>query len=504
MASLQDILSPDELHNMLNLKGSLPVGPAPGSAEDPSMALSSSTGPQPPQNVLDNGITAVQAFYGQGGEAKPMPSTDTTAPIADLLPPNSSSASDINNLLAPISDTTNVPSDEDTAATASAMLRQSSTMPTRMLSKDESEDDSEDRDSQQNDYLDKLIKQAQSGQGIKDLLLAQKAQGDMNSIAGYGIAGQQLGAALSKGAIKPDYTAQQHVVQMGEQGVKNVQAQQAYLEGQIKQGLQVSDLQDKEEQRDANSDLSVSTRHLAKSMGLPVGENASYEQIVKTQPMMDTYMKMQLMKAQKSYLMSLQEKKLYDTAEQKYTAGREQLYSQRGAVGRSAQVMQAAQKLEALANQYKDKDAIPPPLMQSAAADFATIMQNGGVPHQDEMRVLMPPSLSSKISTLGSFFDSHPTGAGMGAYMNMLSDTANELQGTAKKYAQDHEKVFLNGFKSSLRPDFYTSAKKRVDDMMDSQSSVGPYASAIAQFRKLHPESKLTDDEIASYLGGKK
>lgn len=113
----------------------------------------------------------------------------------------------------------------------------------------------------------------------------------------------------------------------------------------------------------------------------------------------------------------------------------------------------------------------------------------------------MPSTLTSKISSLGSMFTSNPSGAGMGKYMDLLSNTAKELQNSSQKYIQDHENFTLNGFKNSLRPDFYGAQKDRVDSMTAPQAAPEQsYTPQIQAFRQAHPESKLSDQDIISAL----
>lgn len=324
------------------------------------------------------------------------------------------------------------------------------------------------------------------GGGLDDSALqdAQKQANMLRLMGGMTQAGAQIGAALSKGAIKPDYTAAENITKMAETPVSDIMARrQAKMQG-LQAGTLLSDLADKEQQRDPNSDLSKQAQAMAKALNLNVPEGLSYEGITKLQPMIDTYMKMEAIKTEKT--LALQNKKDSDLNKSESDLGTrvEQLFSLRGPAGRAEIVKQGADRLLTYAKMYGNRNNLTPPEVSMIAYDLGTIMR-GGTATEGGVKSVMPGTLASEFAGLEQKITNNPTGADLGAFVKRMEKGATELRSVADKYSKEQANYLIDSYKSRLRPDYYQAQKDKFAIQQDQPTTaIGDPSAAMAEIKR--------------------
>jgi hypothetical protein len=483
MARLDELLTPDELNQMLSLKSSLPAQETPeaiASDAEATPEAAASKKQQAAQDVMDQGIAGVKQ---PSGTLSQMPSSYDTSMLNGILPPTQSTDSLMALMSAP-----SIPTPTEAPAKATT---------TRAPAKESTED--KDEEEEKPDYLKNLIAQLQgqvSG-GPEQLRAAQDAQRQISGLAGMGMAGQQLGAALSRGAIKPDYTAQEAMMKQGAMPVENVMKQQAMLSEKMKQGLQLSDLMDKDEQRDPDSLLSQSMRATAKLNGVKVPEDASYEQIIKSAPILDTALKTQMMGAYRQQQMELKQKTALDKNESDFTKDIASV-RRRGAANIAENGILAADRVLDLFKSHPDpsswdKDQVH--LFRTETEKLAT----GGIPSRGGVAGLIPDTVSSTLLNGVSRVTGDTIGTDQGNYVKQLLPYINNVRDTSVGFVRSNLAPSVAAYKNKTRPEDFQRIMEGVNDKVNyfPEYSKAPATGSTAPAAKAYPEgTEATQDGI--------
>lgn len=364
----------------------------------------------------------------------------------------------------------------------------------------------------QKDYMQDLLSKIYGkGLGDEDLQNAQDQRNQTQLFMNLSKAGNLVGQGLSRGTIKANNEIQDSILKNADQPIQDIKTRRdAKMQG-IETSIKASDLMDKEKLRDPASSISSAYRNMALQLNPKLGSQPDFssmsaEGIKALLPMVDASIKMDFMKMQKEQMNTQKQEEKHNKAEMDVGNKIEQLYSQRGAAGRAAVMTQAADRLNAYANQFKDKNQMTTQDIEMLVKDLGTMM-SGGVATEGSSKRLMPPTLSSKMANLVQLVSSAPAGANMKEFVNKMQNAANELKAVSTKYEKDHVNALLDTYKNSLRPDSYKQLKEKYahsSSKAESPSSVSDeeVSQYMQMFGKTHPE--LTPETAKAILAKRK
>ena len=139
------------------------------------------------------------------------------------------------------------------------------------------------------DMLSSIFGGDLSDSAIKE---AQAHRNDLEATSLMGRAGKEIAQGLSRGSYTPNYDIQNAQMQSAGQGIQDILQRRAGQMQQMQGALSLSDLQDKEQLRDASSPVSAAYRNMALQLNPklsddPNFQNMSGEAIKNTIPMVD-------------------------------------------------------------------------------------------------------------------------------------------------------------------------------------------------------------------------
>jgi hypothetical protein len=362
------------------------------------------------------------------------------------------------------------------------------------------------------DYMQDLLNKIYGkGLGDEDLKDAQAQRNKTQLIMNLSKAGNLVGEGLSRGTIKANNDIQDSILKNADQPIQDIKARRdAKMQG-IETGLKASDLMDKEKLRDPASNISSAYRNMALQLNPKLGaqpdfSSMSAEGIKALLPMVDASIKMDFLKMQKEQMGKQKQEEHYNKAEADVGNKIEQLYSTRGAAGRAAVMTQAADRLNAYANQFKDKNQMTPQDVEMLVKDLGTMM-SGGVATEGSSKRLMPPTLSTKFANLVQLVSSAPSGANMKEFVDKMQNAANELKNVSTKYEREHVNSLVDTYKNSLRPESYKQLKDKYSLPKAKEESVGNVSDQeVNQYMQMygasHPE--LTPQAAKALLAKRK
>ena len=135
------------------------------------------------------------------------------------------------------------------------------------------------------------------GAGMDDaaLLAAQKDATQNRLVAGLGTAGDTIAKAISGGAYKGDEAGfYKGMAANADQGVKDIALRREGKDGELKRESVMHELAQKKEKADPKSPISVATRDFMKSLGRPVPETTSAEDVDKLLPFVTLHVQKEL------------------------------------------------------------------------------------------------------------------------------------------------------------------------------------------------------------------
>lgn len=515
MARLDELLSPDELSQMLSLKGSLPSAPS----------------GYVPQAVLDQGYNAVQD-YEKG--ARPFPTLDDSSAIAPLGGANatqkevdpdaivseaargapSSLFGQVSNQYANQQQLGNVGATPPPAPPVAQEESDEEEAPSRGTASAKAAPTPE----KQQDYLDTLIGQLKGSiGGNTGLTEAQNAQRDIMNSAGMGMVGQQIAAALSRGNYKPDYSSQEQMFKQAQLPVQNVLQQQSMLKEKIDQGLKLSDLQDKQELRDPKSLVSQAYRSsmaglMPKLATDPNYQNMSAETLKQLQPVAAAITNHQMMQMYRQSQVDYKMKQ--DSAKSKADmASKIQMTMNRGTPSIANQTVLAADKILDLFKNKPDPNTWDNNEITLYRTELLKAAK-GGTPAAGEAHSLFPPTVGSSLSNVAQRVTGESVPAGMGPIiMNTLPYVQNIRSSSQKFLRENVLNPMTTGYNKRVTPDDMMEYKQSLPHLYPEVAGSVPKTAApapsvstdprVQMFRALHPDSTATDAELIKALEGK-
>ena len=300
--------------------------------------------------------------------------------------------------------------------------------------------------------MDKLY-----GPGAGDRLTdAQNAQKQILSANALNMAGKEIAAAMSRGGYKPNYASNEQVAQTAGLPVQQEMQQRGVVKDALDSGMKMADFQDKQALTDAKSPLSEAYRNMAATLTpmiakTPGFENMSAEAIKQAQPMVDTYMKAQMIQLQRQ---QMNQQKTDQRQQQSFNQTVQQLEQMRGspAVSQAEKDLYASQKAQTLTKMFGDPNNMSPQMTALFTQEVAKIAQ-GGVPTHDEMAMLTPNALQGKLASVWSKLSNNPTPANAGAFIKQYQDYAQGVAQDAQKVIEDRYGRVINTKKSQFNDD---------------------------------------------------
>ncbi len=320
------------------------------------------------------------------------------------------------------------------------------------------------------DMLNNIFGTDLSDSAIKE---AQQHRNELERQALSNMAGEQIAAGLSRGAYKPTFEVEKQMMASAPQGISDILQRRQGVMQQMQGGLALSDLEDKDQMRNASSPVSAAYRNMAlqlnpKLQNDPAFQNMSGEAIKNTIPMVDMSIRMQAVQAQHEFNNSIraqqmQYKQQQDSARAKSDMSTHiQQAMQRAAPMQAQQGILAANKIDELFNNEPNPEKWNSDQVHLFKTETEKLAR-GGTPTESGQAALIPPTITSRLAQAGTFITGDKIGSGQGQLVNNLRPYISGVRNLSSQYLRDNVyKPIMTGYNKRVAP----------DDMQDYKSSV--------------------------------
>lgn len=314
------------------------------------------------------------------------------------------------------------------------------------------------------DIISKLL-QNQSN----ELSQAKDTRGNLQLLSMLGRAGSTAGAALSPlGNIKPDDSFYDALDKQALQPVSDIENKQKLAQGAVKTQVETQDLIKKMDAADANSDLSKTSREIARQtaafakLNIPISDNVSATDLEKLIPGIEGMANKRILKDQLNSNRELAfDKKATDKESQAVAQTIQALESARGnpEVQQALKDRYSASKALGLIDKY-DPNNLSPSQVHLIAAEVSKIA-TGGVPSVSEMKALSPDTFRTRFGKYKSLFTNKPEPAEAAAFVKQFRDYVSDLKDGAEDVVDTKTSRVLESNKKRLGGDNYKTLKEQ-------------------------------------------
>lgn len=306
-----------------------------------------------------------------------------------------------------------------------------------------------------------FLKTIYSGGG--DIQQAQDQARKNQLVATLAQAAGQVGHGLSRSDEKFDSGNYDFLNKNAQQPVQDVLTKQKLMDEKLAGGLTVQKLTDDAQRHDPNSQASKFYQSMVQQnfpgflAQHPELSNASAEDITKAQPMIDTMIRSEYIKLQRSAMNEQRQEKddnrRLDAMNKLIVAEKERNTT---AFGKSANVMRQSDAINALIDQQGAKSITSPQFYELAKSLDSMLSQGSGSISGTKM--LIPSTALSSFSNYMAWLSSSPYSAHMEDFVHQLQGTVNREKEVAQQQIMNTQKKFLGSF---------VDLKKRIPDRWD-------------------------------------
>jgi hypothetical protein len=343
--------------------------------------------------------------------------------------------------------------------------------------------------------------------GDAALKAAQEKAKQINAASLMARASSTMAEALSKGAYKDNSGFADALAKTADADEKNILQRRAAADQDLNHQKQVYELATDKDKNDPNSAVSKMSRDILQQMSNRVGmklgniDNMSVASLEKIYGPLERYFGM--VEASENRKAAAADKKTQrDSAEVlKYNKIMgEDLDPNRarsGALGKSQQVINDTQALEALAHNYTNLDKVPPAQYAEMAGALDRLISRGN-PSVERFKHLMPSNAALTGNTILQSIQSKPTGAGQGEFIKSILQTASQERKTAQQQILDGQlkKAYSthNEYKKRHPDEFYNTLSGAtglsIDELKDLEKNKGKSPTASQSSSDLSDQDK--------------
>jgi hypothetical protein len=379
----------------------------------------------------------------------------------------------------------------------------------------------------QADTLGSLMQQM--GYDPNALKNAQAQQRQMQQANMGAMAGKEIAAAMSRGGYKPNFTANEQLNQMAALPVQQVMQQQQVAMNAVKQGMDLSDLQDKVQARDPNSKPSQAARGILLSTFPELAQNPNfanmdYETIRGMAPNIENalsnqtkmaYMNMNAQERMQAvqYRSDTQAQIAADRAQQQ-AAMQQQKQDQdsdkaasdmttkfgqmmrRKDLANASDADRRVDNLLDIVSQYPDLNQMPREQANTFAKEAEQIF-SGGRAHEGSTKEIIPTTLMGGLQNLLSKGTNNVEPAQVGDFVREYLPYMQSLQQNSRAYIAGQLQPVTTAYKPRIKPDMYNS-------LVNDPDNYGKYFKAI----KPNPSAAILAQQgvqpgVAPSVGGR-
>lgn len=283
--------------------------------------------------------------------------------------------------------------------------------------------------------------------GDDSLKEAQGTRDRQQLFANLATAGSQIGAALSRGTVKPELTIQNQLLKQADQPVQDILTRRDAKMKELDAGAKIADLTDKEKLRDPKSDISAAYRNMALQLNPEIGKSPQFNEmnavsIKELMPMIDAHMRMQAIKIATADKKESKEGEKVDKDLAAFNRGIDLPYTARSgtALGRAANAIRQSEAIQAFAYGGRKLNELTTAQINEIAAGVDQMIRGSSA--VGSIKKLVPRNIKMTSSDILSWITSEPQGAGQKGFIELLLKSAEREKTIGELQIKDYQAKF--------------------------------------------------------------